>query len=121
MYLDNHIYDNGLGAFSGANQLRICSSLPTNYTEASATFSLGSKVGPTISAPQGGVPNGRQVAVSAIVDGAVATGGTGGFYALIDTVNSRLLAAGAVSSPQALIEGNPFTLSGFTIRIPAPA
>jgi hypothetical protein len=47
--------------------------------------------------------------------------GTASHYAIVDTVNSRLLAAGALSAPQAVTDGNVFTLTAFDIGIPDPA
>jgi hypothetical protein len=38
----------------------------------------------------------------------------------VDTVNSRLLAAGALSASQAVTNGNSFTLTSAVIRFPAP-
>lgn len=121
MLLDNHIYDNGLSRFNAeANQLRICNALPATYAAATGANSLGTKTAPAISTPQAGDPNGRQVTVSAFSDGTVDTTGTGTHYAIVDTINSRLLAAEELAAPQAVTAGNTFSLDAFTVRIPAP-
>lgn len=120
-FLHSDVYDNGLSVLSDdVDALHICSSEPTTYAEATATYTLGAKAAPTVSAPQAGSPNGRQVTVSAITDGSVTGTGTAGYYALVDTTGERLLAARALSSSQGVTSGNPFTLTSFTVRIPAP-
>jgi len=67
---------------------------------------------------QGG---GREVVVAEITDGSVSVSGTATHYAILDTVNSRLLATGSLSASQAVSAGNTFTLGSFTIGIPDPA
>ena len=121
-YLNDRVYDNGLTVLdTEANALHICTQEPTDYTGAVTTYSKGSKTGISIGAPAAGTPNGRQVTVSAITDGAVSGTGTVTHWAIVDTVNSRLLAAGDLSASQAVTSGNTFTLGSFTIRIPAAA
>jgi hypothetical protein len=41
------------------------------------------------------------------------------YWALTDTANSRLLAAGSLASGQMVTSGNTFTLAAFDIRIPS--
>ena len=64
---------------------------------------------------------GREVVVAAISDGSVTGNGTATHYAIVDTVNSRLLATGSLSASQVVASGNTFTLGSFTIGIPDPA
>lgn len=119
-YLNERVYDNGLSVLPAeVTAIHICTTLPVTYAGAIAA-SLGSKASPTISAPQAGVPDGRQVTISAFVDGVVTTGGTAGFVATVDTVNSRLLYARALASTQVVTMGIPFPLSSHVVRIPAP-
>lgn len=116
------VYDNGLSELTAdVSHLYICSQEPADYTEASSTHALGSKVGPTVGSPAAGTPDGREVEVSAITDGSVSGTGTATHYALVDSATSRLLIAEALDSSQAVTSGNPFTLTAFTVRIPAPA
>jgi len=61
------------------------------------------------------------VTIAAITDGAVTATGTATHYAIVDTVNSRLLATGSLSASQAVTNGNTFTLTSTTIGIPDPA
>ncbi len=116
-YLDNHIYDNGLSALAGANVLHICSSEPASYG-AVAGASSGTKSAPSIGAPSARTGGGRKVTVAAITGGNVADTETATHWALVDTVNSRLLAAGALAAGQLVTSGNTFTLTSFDIGIP---
>lgn len=121
-YLNDRVYDNGLTVLdTEANVLHICSQEPATYAAATTTYTLGSKTGLSIGAPAAGSPNGRQVAVGAISDGAVSGNGSATHWAIVDTVNSRLLAAGPLAASQTVTSGNPFTIPSFNIRIPAPA
>jgi hypothetical protein len=124
-FIGDRVYDNGLTTLdTEANRIDICSALPTTYTAATSTYSLGSASGanfPGIGSPAAGSPDGRQVTVSAVTNGSVSATGTATHYAIVDTVNSRLLAAGALSASQAVTNGNSFTLTSAVIRFPAPA
>jgi len=118
-YINSDVLDNGLSLIDTAgNKLVICSALPATYTEANATYALGSKASPTISAPQARTPDGRKVTVSAITDGTVDATGTASHFAILDTTGSRLLAAQALASTQAVTSGNTFTLGAVDIGIP---
>ena len=123
-FLHDRVYDNGLTVLdTEANALHICNEEPATYAAATTTNTLGNKAlaAGGIGAPGAGSPNGRQVTVASIADGSVTGNGTASHWAIVDTVNSRLLAAGPLASTQVVTNGNPFTLSSFTIRIPAPA
>lgn len=101
-----------------ANRLDICSAEPTTYAQATTTYTLGNKTSLSIGAPTDRTPNGRKVVVAAITDGTVTANGTATHWAIVDTVNSRLLASGSLSSSQAVTSGNVFTLQAFDIGIP---
>lgn len=121
-YLNDRVLDNGLSALTAeANKLLICNAEPATYTEANSTFALGNKASPTVSSPSARTPTGRKVTVSAITDGTIATTGTASHWALVDTANTRLLAAAALSTTQAVTSGNTFTLGTIDIGIPGPA
>lgn len=121
-FLHSDVLDNGLSVLNTLTEnLYICSTMPTNFTEASATYKLGTKAAPTVGAPGARTPNGRKVTVSAISDGTVDANGTAGFYALTDNSASKLLAAGALNATQVVTTPNTFTLTTFDIGIPAPA
>jgi len=121
-FLGDRVFDNGLTVLdTEASHLYINSTQATTYTEAITTYALGVKATPTVSAPADRTGGGREVTVSAITDGSVTGTGTAGFYSLVDSSNSRLLAAGPLSATQAVTSGNTFTLTSFKIGIPDPA
>ena len=122
-YLHDRVYDNGLTVLdTEANILHICSAEPASYA-AVAGVSLGNKTlaAGGIGAPAARTPNGRKVTVAAISDGTVTAAGNASHYAIVDSVNSRLLVANALASTKAVVTGSPFTLAAFDIGIPAPA
>ncbi len=121
-YLHNDVYDTGLSQLTSiVENLYICSSMPTTFTEASVTFKLGTKAAPTITGPTDrGAGGGREVTVGAISDGSISATGNAGYFALTDDSLSKLLAAGDLATAQDVTSGNPFTLTSFTIGIPAP-
>lgn len=119
--LGDRVYDNGLSVLdTEANALHICSSEPAVYGDIAA-ITLGLKTAMTVGAPAAGDPDGRQVTVSAFADGNVTATGDASHYAIVDTVNSRLLVAGPLDAVQTVTIGNTFSLPDFDIRIPAPA
>ena len=120
--LNDRVFDNGLTVLdTEANAIHITNAEPENYTQATSTYTLGNSTSLSISAPQDRTPSGRQVTVAAITDGSVTGSGIVTHYAIVDTVNSRLLATGALTSSQTVTTGNDFTLSSFTVGIPDPA
>ena len=126
-YLNASVLDNGLSQISSTgNRLDICRTQPTTFTEAASTFSLGNKTGLVIPSPVAmTTPPGRRVVVPAITDGVVSVTSTGTtddaeFWAITDTVNSVLLAAGPLSSPDLVTAGDGFTLNSFHIGFPSP-
>lgn len=126
-YLNDRVLDNGLSALtSEANKLTICHTLPTTYTQANATYAVGAKTSPTVGSPTARSPSGRKVTISAITDGVISATSTGSsddaqYWALVDTANSRLLAANDLAASQLVTSGNAFTLTAFDIGIPGPA
>jgi hypothetical protein len=121
----NNIASDGFShthSFLVADQVTgINSTQATTYTEAITTYALGVKATPTVSAPADRTGGGREVTISAITDGTVSATGTAGFYALVDSSNTRLLAAAPLSATQSVTNGNTFTLTSFKIGIPDPA
>ncbi len=104
---------------ANAESLHICSSLPSDYTEASVTYSLGEKTSVVVDPPSDRGGGGRECVVPAITDGAVDVTGTAGFWAIVkNSATSRLLAAGDLSAPQGVTNGNTFTLTAFAIGVP---
>jgi len=104
-----------------ANRIDICSQEPASYTEATSTYTLGSSTSVSFGAPQNGDTSGRKTTCAAISDGVVATSGTATHYAITDTSNTRLLCTGLLTTPQAVVSGNTFTVATFDVEIPDPA
>lgn len=120
--LNDRVLDFGLNVLdTEANRIDITSQEATTYTEAITTYSLGNSTSLSIGVPQDRSGGGREVVVAAITDGSVTTSGTATHYAIVDTANTRLLATGSLSTPEAVTSGNTFTLSSVAIGIPDPA
>lgn len=120
--LNDRVFDNGLTILdTEANKILITSQEATTYTEANSTYALGNSTSLSIGAPQDRTGGGREVVVAAVSDGSVTGNGTATHYAIVDTVNSRLLATGGLTTSQVVTTGNTFSLGSFTIGIPDPA
>lgn len=120
--LNDRVFDNGLTVLdTEANAIHITSQEATTYANATSTFTLGNSTSLSIGIPQDRTGGGREVVVAAISDGSVTGTGTATHYAIVDTVNSRLLATGSLAASQSVTSGNTFTLSSVTIGIPDPA
>jgi hypothetical protein len=120
--LADRVFDNGLTVLdTEANKILLTSQEATTYTEANATYALGNSTSLSVGAPADRTGGGREVTVAAISDGSITASGTATHYAIVDTVNSRLLATGSLTESQVVTSGNTFTLGSFTIGIPDPA
>lgn len=120
-YINDTVLDQALSYIdTNVENLYICSQQPTTFAEASATYKLGTKAAPAISAPQNGDTTGRKVVVSAITDGAVSATGTATWIALTDDSASLLLVAQELNASQGVTSGNTFSLTEFDITIPDP-
>ena len=119
--LSDRVYDNGLSVLdTEANKILLTSQEATDYTGANVTFALGNSATLSIAAPSDRTGGGREVVVAAVSDGSVTATGTATHYAIVDTVNSRLLATGSLTTSQSVASGNTFSLGSFTIGIPDP-
>ncbi len=120
--LADYILDNGLGKFNAeATHIYLCSADPTTYTEATSTYALGNKnlgAGTCFGAPAARSPNGRKVSSGAITNGSVTGTGTAAKWGAVDSVNTRLLANGALAASQAVTSGNTFSLPSYDIGVP---
>ena len=120
--LNDRVFDNGLTVLdTEANRIDITSQEATSYADATSTSTLGNSTSLSIGAPADRAGGGREVTVAAITDGSVTGTGTATHYAIVDTVNSRLLATGSLTASQAVTNGNTFTLTSVDIGIPDPA
>ena len=120
--LNDRVLDSGLSVLdTEANKIVVTSQEATTFTNANATYALGNSTSLSIGAPADRSGGGREVTVAAITDGSITGTGTATHYAIVDTVNSRLLATSTLSASQSVTSGNTFTLASFTIGIPDPA
>lgn len=117
-----YVLDHGLLTFTNdATSIYLCSTQPTTYTEATSTYAVGDKVfgaGSTFGSPANGSPTGsRKVTSAAVTDGDETADNTASFWAVTDSVNTRLLGTGQLDNPQMIYSGNNFTLDAFTITL----
>jgi len=119
--LNDRVFDNGLTVLdTEANAIHITSAEATDFANVS-TVTLGNSTSLSIGAPADRAGGGREVTAAAITDGSVTGTGTATHYAIVDTINSRLLATGSLSASQGVTSGNTFTLTSVDIGIPDPA
>ena len=123
-FLADRCLDLGLNVLDvDANRLDITHTEATTFTQATVTWTVGNKTALVIGAPAARTPTGRRVTVATFTDGnftATATGPADDaqFWAITDTVNSRLLATGNLAAAQMQTNGNTFSLAAFDIGIP---
>tara|TARA_S200002703_G_C3595442_1_gene182905 strand:- start:67 stop:441 length:375 start_codon:yes stop_codon:yes gene_type:complete len=101
-----------------ANRFDICSQNPTNYAEATSTYTLGNSTSIQAGAPTDGDVSGRKVVFTAITDGTTTGSGTATHYGVSDTGAGRLLFSGTLTTQQPVIAGNAFTNPSFDFEIP---
>lgn len=104
-----------------ANRIDITSQEATSYAEATSTYTLGNSTSVSFGAPEDGDVSGRKTACAAISDGSVTGSGTATHYSITDTLNSRLLCTGSLTTSQSVVSGNTFTVATFDVEIPDPA
>ena len=121
--LHDDVLDDGLQSVTDATTaLYICNADPVlNYTQATDTFAVGNKTPISVGAPEDGDSSGRKVVIPAVTDGDVTATDTATHWALVDTVNSKVLASKALGSSQAVTNGNIWTLPAMDITIPDAA
>jgi hypothetical protein len=106
-FVNDEVRDQGLDyADANGDRLDICSQEPTNYTEATSTYSLGNAVVNT-GATQDGTVDGRAVQVPAISGANVTATGTATHWALTDG-SSVLIATGPLATSQLVTNGNTY-------------
>jgi hypothetical protein len=113
-YVDDYYRDLALTAASSGSTFRVmlCNAEPDTYTEATSTFAIGNKTSPSLSVVAG-TPNGRAAQCVSFANGVVTIQDTAAYWAVVDDTNSRLVSAGALSSPQTVYTANPWTLPTF--------
>ena len=114
-FLNDNVFDSGL-VYATTNGTRLdgCSSEPANYAGIAAV-TLGNDTVVTSSAGAGS-PDGRSVVVPAITAGSVTGTGTATHWALSDGAGI-LVATNTLSAPQAVTNGNTFTLDAINITL----
>jgi len=114
--------NNGLIALQQqATHIYICSAEPADYNAATVTLALGNKnfgAGNAITGPTARTPNGSKVTTVAVTDGTVTGTGTAARWAIVDSVNSRLLVDNDLAASQAVTSGNIWSLPAFDFGIP---
>ncbi len=120
-YIADYILDLLLAEFANANNLYICSQEPTTFTEATATYKLGTKTSISVGSPADRTPSGRKVTVASFSNGTIDSSGTATHWALTKTTGSVLMATGALASSQAVTASNSFSLAAFDIGVPDAA
>lgn len=119
--IHNDVFDNGLSILNTlVENLYICNADPGLTWSNLATMVVGTKATPTVSVPEDRIAGGRQVTVSAILDGVVDETDDATHWALTDDSEEDILVSGELSVAQAVTEGNTFTLTAITIGIPDP-
>lgn len=93
---------------------------PTTYAEAIGATMVAHKDSPSIGAvvDRAASGGGRKRTIAAITDGVVDASGTAGWWAIVKTTGSVLLATGALASPHAVTLGDTFTLEAFDVGVP---
>jgi hypothetical protein len=134
-FLNNDILDDGLNELLTCDEIWICSDQPTTYAEATdlhddtaGKLGLGKYIVQSgdINPPSDRSGGGREVVVESIENGDVTHGlganedETATHWAMIDSVNQRLLASQSLNFPQVVTDGNKFNLTTFSIGIPGP-
>jgi hypothetical protein len=104
-----------------ADRIDITSQEATTYAEATTTYTLGNSTSVSFGAPEDGDTSGRKTRCAAISDGSVTGTGTATHYAIVDVSATRLLATGSLTTSQAVVSGNTFTVAAFDVEIPDPA
>lgn len=117
--LGDHVLDFGLAAFADADGIYLCSQQPTDYTDASSTHAVGSKL-----ESAGGIfsaifdaTGGRRVSLNEITDGDCSTGTTATHWAAVDSSGQFLLATGPLDEEKTLTIGWKFALPSFAITL----
>tara|TARA_Y100000385_G_scaffold286880_1_gene349824 strand:- start:594 stop:965 length:372 start_codon:yes stop_codon:yes gene_type:complete len=104
-----------------ADRIDITSQEATTYAEAVTTYTLGNSTSVSFGAPEDGDTSGRKTRCAAISDGSVTGSGTATHYSIVDVSATRLLATGPLTTSQAVVSGNTFTVAAFDVEIPDPA
>ena len=116
------VLDNGLIQLKNlADKIYICSQEPTSFADATSTYALGNMAfgaGLALTGPSARTPNGSKVTTVAVTNGTVTGTGNASRWAIVDSVNSRLLVDNDLAAAQAVSAGNVWSLPAFDFGIP---
>jgi hypothetical protein len=124
--LADRVLDFGLGVLvNESKQFSVCTTQPTTYAQAITApagggYSLGiyNYAGPAFTGPVANAsPTGRKVSLTPISSATISVAGTAAFWAVVDSVNSRLLASGPFTAPIAVSPALGFKVGTFDIVI----
>jgi len=114
-FIADIVFDNGLSyAQTNGTRLDITSAEATTYAAATSTLTLGNDA-VVVTAPKNGLVDGRRVEIPAVDAGSVTGSGNASHWALTDG-SSKLIATGTLT-PQAVTNGNTFSLSAISITL----
>ncbi|MCW5623911.1 MAG: hypothetical protein KIT73_04230 [Burkholderiales bacterium] len=118
-----HVIKTGVSGLGPCDKMTICSTEPTSFAEANATYALAdvalTGTDFTLANGDGGGTTPRKVTVAAKSGITVDVSGTGTHVALIDTANSELLEVTTCTS-QPLTAGNTLGTPAWKIELGAP-
>lgn len=109
MFFSDDLLDAQLAELAQGDRVHLCSAEPASFA-AIADLSLGA-TDMSWTAPADRTGGGRQATGTPAAGAAYAASGTAAFYAVVDTVNSRLLIANALSASQAVTAGQAIDLA----------
>lgn len=118
------VLDAALDVIATADEMHVCSGVPTNYADIS-TVSLAGPVSMTPGDGNGdyaisdGSVSGRRLVVTAKSGAAIHTSGTGTQVVLADSGSSAITFI-AECTPQSLVSGNTVNVSTWTVEIRDP-
>jgi len=114
-FIADTVFDNGLAyAQTNGTRLDITSAEATTYAAATSTLTLGNDA-VTVGAPSNGAVDGRRVQIPEITAGTVTGTGDATHWALTNGTD-KLIATGTIT-PQAVTNGNTFSLSPISITL----
>lgn len=108
-----YLIDNG-------SDLCICDTLPTDYTEATVTYMLGTtSLGDTgdYVGPANGDTSGRKVTIAAQSSISVTNSGTSAYIAIVDGSTTEELLAVFTCTAQVLTAGNTVNTTAFDLEV----
>jgi hypothetical protein len=121
---DERVYIYGLNVLDiEVDKVVLCSQLPTTYAEANSTYKLAEKTAYAIGSPADRSGGGMEVTAPAVSGGTITNAGTATHYALLDTVNSRLVSTRSLSASVVLSAPgtNFWSCASYKHGIPAAA